>query len=172
MKKTVAVIIATATVCGMTAGCTPKEEKIEVNASTSPYEDMVDYFEQEGFILEDCEPVDINETTGYLTDNTNGEFTETKVADKAYDYDGLWLFWWDQENKTDLYGNYESMAANQGTIVLAGGAAVLETEAANGAYAIAFQRTMKRNRTRPKRLKRWKTNSSSNITVKVRKQML
>lgn len=30
MKKTVAVIIATATVCGMTAGCTPKEEKIEV----------------------------------------------------------------------------------------------------------------------------------------------
>ena len=104
MKKTVAVIIATATVCGMTAGCTPKEEKIEVNASTSPYEDMVDYFEQEGFILEDCEPVDINETTGYLTDNTNGEFTETKVADKAYDYDGLWLFWWDLENKTDLYG--------------------------------------------------------------------
>ena len=138
MKKTVAVIIATATVCGMTAGCTPKEEKIEVNASTSPYEDMVDYFEQEGFILEDCEPVDINETTGYLTDNTNGEFTETKVADKAYDYDGLWLFWWELENKTDLYGNYESMATNQGTIVLAGGAAVLETEAANGAYAIAF----------------------------------
>ena len=35
------------------------------------------------------------------------------MADKAYDYDGLWLFWWDQENKTDLYGNYESMAANQ-----------------------------------------------------------
>ena len=35
MKKTAAVIIATATVCGMTAGCTPKEEKIEVNASTS-----------------------------------------------------------------------------------------------------------------------------------------
>lgn len=154
MKKTVAVIIATATVCGMTAGCTPKEEKIEVNASTSPYEDMVDYFEQEGFILEDCEPVDINETTGYLTDNTNGEFTETKVADKAYDYDGLWLFWWDLENKTDLYGNYESMATNQGTIVLAGGAAVLETEAQTELTRLHFQRTMKRNRTRSKRSKR------------------
>ena len=50
----------------------------------SPYEDMVDYFEQEGFILEDCEPVDINETTGYLTDNTNGEFTETKVAASSF----------------------------------------------------------------------------------------
>ena len=53
MKKSAAVIIATVTVCGMMAGCTPKEEKIEVNASTSPYEDMVDYFEQEGFILDD-----------------------------------------------------------------------------------------------------------------------
>lgn len=138
MKKIVAAAIVIATVCGMMAGCTSKEEKIEVNASTSPYEDMVDYFEQEGLISEDCEPVDINETPGYLTDNTNGQFTETKVADKAYDYDGLWLFWWDPENKTDLYENYESMAANQGTIVLAGGAAVLETEAVNGTYAIAF----------------------------------
>ena len=64
------------------------------------------------------------------------------------------------------------MAANKGTIVLAGGAAVLETEAANGAYAIAFSEDYERNRTQPKRLKRWKTNSSSNITVKVRKQML
>ena len=60
MKKIVAAAIVTATVCGMMAGCTSKEEKIEVNASTSPYEDMVDYFEQEGLILEDCEPVDIN----------------------------------------------------------------------------------------------------------------
>ena len=30
------------------------------------------------------------------------------------------------------------MGANQGTIVLAGGAAVLETEAVNGANALAF----------------------------------
>src|SRR5699024_4892973 len=100
MKKIVAAAIVTATVCGMMAGCTSKEEKIEVNAYTSPYEDMVDYFEQEGLISEDCEPVDINETPGYLTDNTNGQFTETKVADKAYDYDGLWLFWWRSEEHT------------------------------------------------------------------------
>ena len=67
----------------------------------------------------------------------NSEEAE-EIEDKAYDYEGLWLFWWDPENKTDLYENYESMAANQGTIVLAGGAAVLETEAVNGTYAIAF----------------------------------
>src|SRR5699024_11960757 len=62
--------------------------------------DALPIFEQEGLISEDCEPVDINETPGYLTDNTNGQFTETKVADKAYDYDGLWLFWWRSEEHT------------------------------------------------------------------------
>ena len=30
------------------------------------------------------------------------------------------------------------MGANQGTIVLGGGAAILQTEAKNGAYALAF----------------------------------
>lgn len=138
IKKLAAVFIAAVTVCGVMAGCTPKEEKMEVNASTSPYEDMVDYFVQEGFISKDCEPININETAGYLQDNTNGEFTETQVADKAYDYEGLWIFWWNQENKTKLYERYESMAANEGTIVLGGGAAVLKTEATNGAYALAF----------------------------------
>lgn len=138
MKKTVAAVIAAVTLCGMLAGCAPKAEKLAVNASTASYEDMVKYLEQEGFITEGSEPVDINETAGYLKDNTGGEFTETKVADKAYDYDGLWLFWWDQENQTDMYEKYESMAVNGGTIVLGGGAAVLETEAKNGAYAIAF----------------------------------
>ena len=138
MKKTAAAVIAAVTVCGLVTGCSAKEEKIEVNASTSSYEDMVSYFEQEGFISEDCEPVNINETSGYLQDNTGGQFTETQVADKAYDYDGLWLFWWDQENQTEMYETYQSMGANQGTIVLGGGAAILQTEAKNGAYALAF----------------------------------
>lgn len=103
MKKAAAAVIAAVTVCGLVTGCSAKEEKIEVNTSTSSYEDMVSYFEQEGFISEDCEPVNINETSGYLQDNTGGQFTETQVADKAYDYDGLWLFWWDQENQTEMY---------------------------------------------------------------------
>ena len=60
------------------------------------------------------------------------------MADKAYDYDGLWLFWWDQENQTEMYETYQSMGTNQGTIVLGGGAAILQTEAKNGAYALAF----------------------------------
>lgn len=138
MNKTVAAFITAVALCGMAAGCTPGEEKLEVDASTSPYEDMVDCFVQEDFIPKDCEPIDINETPGYLQDNTGGEFTETKVAYKAYDYEGLWLFWWDQEEKSELYEGYESMAANQGTIVLGGGAAILETESKNGAYALAF----------------------------------
>lgn len=71
-------------------------------------------------LSQDSEPIDINETPGYLQDNTGGEFTKAKVADKAYDYEGLWLFWWDQEEKSELYEEYESMAAYQGTIVLGG----------------------------------------------------
>ena len=73
-----------------------------------------------------------------LSSCQGGQFTETQVADKAYDYDGLWLFWWDQENQTEMYETYQSMGANQGTIVLGGGAAILQTEAKNGAYALAF----------------------------------
>ena len=81
--------------------------------------------------MEDCEPVDINETTGYLTDNTNGEFTETKVADKAYDYDGLWLFWWDLENKVDIGGGgtIAYIMANYGMDVVDSGVAVLNMHA-------------------------------------------
>lgn len=41
MKKTAAAVIAAVTVCGLVTGCSAKEEKIEVNASTSSYEDMI-----------------------------------------------------------------------------------------------------------------------------------
>lgn len=146
IRKMIAVMLVTVTALSMMTGCqseqkkteTKAEKKEEINASTASYEDMVSYLEEKGFIKKDCEPVNINETSGYLQDNTGGQYTDTKVADKAYDYDGLWLFWWDQKNQSDLYENYESMGMNQGTIVIAGGAAILETEAQNGAFAIAF----------------------------------
>lgn len=146
LKKTIALMLTTATVLGMVAGCQQEEQKTgekaekkeEINTATAFYDDMISYFKQEGFISEDCEPVNINETSGYLKDNTGGQYTDTRVADEAYDYDGLWLLWWDQENKSDLYENYESMSMNQGTIVIAGGAAILETSAQSGAYALAF----------------------------------
>lgn len=124
--------------CGQEADGEQKKEVQAPNTKTASFEEMVEYLQSEGFIKEEVEPVDINATTGYLTDNTGGAFTQTQLADKAYDYDGLWLFWWDTENQTENYEYYEGMAVNSGTIVLGGGAAILATEAVNGAFAIAF----------------------------------
>lgn len=106
--------------------------------STAAYEDMVSWLTSEGYISEQADPVDINTTAGYVTDNTGGDYPYAKVADKAMDYDGLWLFWWDLENRTEEYGTYEGMLNNNGIIVVKGGACVLATVARNGAFAIAF----------------------------------
>lgn len=114
----------------------PKIKKI--NAELSSYEDMVKYLQSKGYISEDAKPVDINSTKGYVKDQTGGKFTQTNVADKAYDYNGLWLLWWNQVNKTSNYDNYSSMKNNNGVIALGGGAAILNTSAVNGSFAVAF----------------------------------
>lgn len=109
-----------------------------LNAMTCTYDEMVEYLTSLGFISADCTPVDMNESSDYMTDNTGGEWEDFAIADKAYDYDGLWLMWWDQENQSDLYEVYTDMAANGNTILKGGGAAVLATAGKNGAFAIAF----------------------------------
>lgn len=138
MKKVVALLIVAILAAGLIAGCGQKKKITQPNAKTASYDEMVNYLKAKGYIDEKAEPIDINVTKGYLTDNTGGQFTETQVSDKAYDYDGLWLFWWDLDAKTDNYEIYQGMAVNSGTIVLGGGAAILQTEARNGAFAIAF----------------------------------
>lgn len=139
-KKTwTALLISAVLAMGVLTGCGGKTP----NAGTATMDEMAAYFQEKGYIAKDAAPVNINETPGYLTDNTGGQFTDTVVADEAYDYDGIWLFWWDLENQTDNYETYESMTANSGTIVLEGGAAVLETSAKNGAFAIAFSEEYK-----------------------------
>lgn len=138
MKKVIAILVVAIMSAGLLIGCGGKKTVTPPNAKTSSYEEMVNYLKAKGYIDEKAEPVDINVTKGYLTDNTGGQFTQTQIADKAYDYDGLWLIWWDLNAKTDNYATYEDMAANAGTILLGGGAAILTTEAKNGAFAIAF----------------------------------
>lgn len=106
---------------------------------TATYDEMVAWLTSKGYIAKDAAPVDINTTAGYVTDNTGGSFPYATLADKACDYNGLWLFWWDLSNKeSETYSVYESMGNNSGFIVYAGGACVLQTEAYNGAFAIAF----------------------------------
>ena len=100
---------------------------------------MVDYLTAKGYIPKDATPVDMLTTEGYLTDNTGGEIPFAPFADKAQDYDGLWLMWWDAAAPSEAYTNcFQNLAMNGGTVVYMGGAAVLETAAHNGSFAIAF----------------------------------
>lgn len=109
------------------------------NAADASYDEVVSYLKDGGVIADENGAIDINTAEGYVTDNTGGDFTVAQVADKAYDYDGLWLFWWDAANESDLYlENFQYIEMNGGVIVIAGGAAVIETSAYGGSYAIAF----------------------------------
>lgn len=110
-----------------------------VDPSTCTYDEMVAYLTDKGYISKDAQPVDINTAEGYVQDNTGGDFAVCEVADKAQDFGGLWLFWFDAANNSELYqSNFQNIAMNGGTIVIMGGAAILETAAYNGNFAIAF----------------------------------
>lgn len=135
MKKFVSLMLVLTLCVGMLAACGGVADP---NPKTATYDEMVAWLTAKEFIAEGATPVDINVTEGYVTDNTGGSFPVAVLADKACDYDGLWLFWWDLENQTENYDKYESMGNNSGTIVVMGGACVLTTEAQNGAFAIAF----------------------------------
>ena len=141
-KKMMAIALLGILLVSMLAGCGSSAKT--VNPTTSSYEDMVSYLTDKGYIDKNCTPVDINKTKGYLTDNTGGQWTDLVVADKANDYNGLWLFYWDGANKSDVYNEiYPNIAVNGKTIVLGGGAAVLPLEGFNGYYGIAFSKDYK-----------------------------
>lgn len=109
------------------------------NPATCTFNEMVEYLTAKGYIAEGTTPVDINTTEGYVEDNTGGDFPVATVADRAEDYAGLWLLWFDAETPSELYtSNFEYIDMNAGMIVIGGGAAVLQTAAWNGSFAIAF----------------------------------
>lgn len=108
-----------------------------VNTNTCSYEEMVAYLTAKGYIAKDAAPVDINTTKGYVTDNTGGEIPYAAMADKAEDFGGLWLFHWEKDS--DAYNNvFVNAPANGNMLVYMGGACVLQAEAINGLYAVAF----------------------------------
>ena len=95
-----------------------------VITNTCSYEEMVAYLTAKGFIAKDAKPVDINTTEGYVTD-------------KAEDFGGLWLFHWEKDS--EAYNNvFVNAPANGNMLVYMGGACVLQAEAINGLYAVAF----------------------------------
>lgn len=145
LKKVLCLVLVALMLVAVLAACADEDKGDEgskapdpVNTKTGTYDEMVAYLTAKGYIAEGTTPVDINVTEGYVTDNTGGDFPFVTIADKANDYGGLWLFWWDLENPTENYDTYTSMAMNSGFMVFMGGAAVLGTEANSGAFAIAF----------------------------------
>ena len=134
-KRTLCALLALVLVCGPAACGGAKA----VDPETCTYDEMVEYLTAKGYISKDAVPVDMLTTEGYLTDNTGGEVPFAPFADKAQDYDGLWLVWGDAAAPSEAYINcFQNLAMNGGTAVYMGGAAVLETAAHNGSFAIAF----------------------------------
>lgn len=136
LKKALCLFLAVVLAAGCLVACGSKEPD-PVNPASCSYEEMVAYLTAKGYIAENAKPVDINVTEGYVQDNTGGEFPFAPMADKAEDFDGLWLFYW--KEGSEAYENvYMNIAANDGMLVYMGGAAVLQSEAASGNFAIAF----------------------------------
>ena len=141
LKKTLCLLLAAALLVTCLIGCAKKPEEAKepdpVNTKTCTYEEMVNYLKAKGYIKEDAKPVDINKTEGYVTDNTGGEIPYAAMADKAEDFGGLWLFHWEKDS--EAYNNiFVNAPANGNMLVYMGGACVLQAEAINGLYAVAF----------------------------------
>ena len=139
LKKAVCAVLALMMVMSL-AACedSGSKEPDPVNLSTCSMNDLVGYLTAKGYIAEGTTPVDINTTEGYHKDNTGGSVPVVAWADNAKDYGGIWLFWWDMENQTDAYSNYQFASQNSGNLLYGGGAASLATSSLRGAFAIAF----------------------------------
>lgn len=113
----------------------------EANVYVSDYDDVVSYLQGKGVLSSETDPVNINETAGYLWDGSTYAVSTEAVAfaDKAYDYDGVWLIWWDISSGSEYEDVYTSMANNSGSIVVNGGQYSCPTSSYSGFYAIAFK---------------------------------
>lgn len=133
MKKITSLLLAVLAVFVL-VGCGAAKAP---SASTGSYEDVVAYMVEQKVISKDAAPVNINETEGYVVDNTEGQLPFSKVATVAEDYDGVWLFYFDQAD-AEVEAQFSSMDLNDGVIVIMGGANVLQTASHKGNFAIAF----------------------------------
>ncbi|MBR3381974.1 MAG: hypothetical protein IKG85_02905 [Clostridia bacterium] len=136
LKKVLCLSLALLLLAVLFTAC-GKKAPDPVNTNTCSYEEMVAYLTAKGYIAKDAAPVDINTTEGYVTDNTGGEIPYAAMADKAEDFGGLWLFHWEKDS--EAYNSvFVNAPANGNMLVYMGGACVLQAEAINGLYAVAF----------------------------------
>ena len=137
--RKIALVLAVCLIAVCFTACGAKEPD-PVNTKTCTYDEMVNYLKAKGFIAKDAKPVDINTTPGYVKDNTGGEIPCFEIADKAEDFGGLYLFFWDGAKNSQLYQDrYENAVINGNTVVYMGGACVMSLEDINGYFGIAFK---------------------------------
>lgn len=110
-----------------------------LNTYESSWEDMVAHLTANGVIAADAAQVDMLTTPGYLK-MYDGTFNDTYAfADKAVDFGGVYLMWWNLAEPTAAFDCYTGMLNNGGTIVVMGGMYTVPAVAtASGSYAIAF----------------------------------
>lgn len=110
-----------------------------LNTYESSWEDMVAHLTEKGVIAADAAQVDMLTTPGYLK-KYDGTFEDVwNFADKAVDFGGVYLCWWNLAEPTDAYSCYTGMLQNSGNIVVQGGMYVVNAIATPyGSFAIAF----------------------------------
>lgn len=110
-----------------------------LNTYESSWDEMVAYLTEQGVIAADATQTDMLTTTGYLK-KYDGTFEETYAfADKAVDFGGVYLCWWDLVNTSSAYECYAGLAQNSGNIVVSGGMYVVSVKFTQyGSYAISF----------------------------------
>ncbi len=137
-------------VCGFTRDVRTYKEKVLdyleelnnpgdiVSLYGGKFEDIVAALKDAGAIEATDNGIDMNTTAGYMKDATTGTYSTEPVvfADKAYDYNGLWLMYWADESEHN--GNIE-MIAMSNSVLIGGGAYSLPVDSFIGNYAIAFK---------------------------------
>lgn len=110
-----------------------------LNTYESSWDEMVAYLTEKGVISAEAQQVDMLTTEGYLNDNTGGSIPTYAFADKAVDFGGFYLVWWDLVNPSAAHDCYVGMKNNSGNIVIMGGAAVVKfVMESYGSFAIGF----------------------------------
>lgn len=110
-----------------------------LNTYESSWEDMVAYLTEKGVIAADATQVDMLTTAGYLK-KYDGTYEDVYAfADKAVDFGGVYLMWWNLAEPTAAFDCYTGMLNNSGNIVVMGGMYVVNAVATHsGSYGIAF----------------------------------
>lgn len=106
-----------------------------LNAFTATYEEMAAALGLTG------DGVDMMTNPGYVRKYDGTRDDVMAFADKAYDFGGVGLVWFDLVNGTEYMSNYSAMAVNSGVIVIMGGMYTVSTDATTAPLPWCLPRT-------------------------------